>query len=120
MNGDTKSRLREWLRQHSRMAAVGIAAVLVVAVAGGSLLVAVMNRPSTGLTAYPSQPLSINPTYSCGGSGPRFSPDVLDGSAKAETATDGAAAALRQAISAPPNQTTVYAGSMPDAGWAQP
>jgi hypothetical protein len=103
--------------RRARMAAVGMAAVLVVAVAGGSLLVALMNRPSTGLPASPSQPLSIHPTYSCGGSGPRFNTDVLDGSANAETGTDEAAAALRQAISASPNQTTVYAGGMPEAGW---
>ncbi len=73
--------------------------------------------PSPGGSGSPSQPLSINPLYSCGVSGPRFSPDVLDGPADAESGTDGAAAALRAAIAGPPNTDSTAAGGLPAAGW---
>ena len=78
---------------------------------------AYMASPSPGGSASPGQPLSINPLYSCGGNGPRFSPDVLDGPADAESGTDGAAAALRAAIAGPPNTYSTAAGGLPATGW---
>jgi hypothetical protein len=74
---------------------------------------AIWTGSTGGSTTGPGQPLSINPTYSCG-RGPRFTIDALSGPADAQTRTDPAAAALRARLEVPS-----LIPPLPTSGWVR-
>jgi hypothetical protein len=98
-------------RRTGRRIVVGLGAVLVVVVAASAFYV-VGGFAGSGARGL----LSINPTYSCA-QGLRFDYDAMLGPTNAETGTDGAAAALRNAIVGPQDSNSAVAGGLPATGW---